>query len=180
MSKSNGAARPTNIRDVLADDALIDAMGAAPLGRGPRVPDHTDGELIDNVMVWRRQLEDEVGGPSERLSQLDDVLGTQLAQWVDAPRLAGAVAALRAAIAPLCLSAPLPPAGLAVSQRQLDVLAGMARGLSNGQIGRELFLSEDTVKTSARRLFRAVGARDRAHAVARGYQLGILTLPRGA
>jgi DNA-binding NarL/FixJ family response regulator len=55
----------------------------------------------------------------------------------------------------------------------------MARGLSNGQISRELFLSEDTVKTYARRLYRAVGAWDRAHAVARGYQLGILQVPDG-
>ncbi len=42
----------------------------------------------------------------------------------------------------------------------------MADGKSNAEIGRELFVSEDTVKTHARRLFRKLGARDRAHAVA--------------
>ena len=44
----------------------------------------------------------------------------------------------------------------------------MADGKSNAEIGRELFVSEDTVKTHARRLFRKLGARDRAHAVAAG------------
>ena len=45
--------------------------------------------------------------------------------------------------------------------RELQVLAGMSQGKSNGQIGRELYLSEDTVKTHARRLFRKLGVRDR-------------------
>ena len=42
----------------------------------------------------------------------------------------------------------------------------MTEGKSNGEIGRELFLSEDTVKTHARRLFRKLGVNDRAQAVA--------------
>jgi DNA-binding NarL/FixJ family response regulator len=54
------------------------------------------------------------------------------------------------------------------------VLAGMSRGRSNGEIGKELFLSEDTVKTHARRLFRKLGAADRAHAVAIGFRAGLV------
>ena len=50
----------------------------------------------------------------------------------------------------------------------------MSRGRSNGEIGRELFLSEDTVKTHARRLFRKLGAADRAQAVAMGFRWGFL------
>ena len=42
------------------------------------------------------------------------------------------------------------------------------------EIGRELFVSEDTVKTHARRLFRKLGARDRAHAVAAGFRAGLV------
>lgn len=45
---------------------------------------------------------------------------------------------------------------------------------SNAEIGRELFVSEDTVKTHARRLFRKLGARDRAHAVAAGFRAGLV------
>ena len=50
----------------------------------------------------------------------------------------------------------------------------MSRGRSNAEIGRELYLSEDTVKTHARRLFRKLGAADRAHAVALGFRWGLV------
>ena len=50
----------------------------------------------------------------------------------------------------------------------------MAEGRSNAEIGRELFVSEDTVKTHARRLFRKLCARDRAHAVAAAFRAGIV------
>ena len=48
-------------------------------------------------------------------------------------------------------------------------------GLSNGEIGRKLFLSEDTVKTHLRRAYRTIGARDRAHAVRLALRSGALT-----
>ena len=61
-----------------------------------------------------------------------------------------------------------------LTERELQVLTGMSRGRSNAEIGRELYLSEDTVKTHARRLFRKVGASDRAHAVALGFRWGLV------
>jgi len=64
---------------------------------------------------------------------------------------------------------------LALTERELQVLRGMADGKSNAEIGRELFVSEDTVKTHARRLFRKLGARDRAHAVAAAFRAGLVT-----
>ena len=60
------------------------------------------------------------------------------------------------------------------TERELQILHGMSEGQSNGEIGRELFLSEDTVKTHARRLFQKLGARDRAHAVALGMRSGLV------
>lgn len=63
---------------------------------------------------------------------------------------------------------------LTLTERELQVLRGMADGKSNAEIGRELFVSEDTVKTHARRLFRKLGARDRAHAVAAGFRAGLV------
>lgn len=61
-----------------------------------------------------------------------------------------------------------------LTERELQVLHGMADGKSNAEIGRELYVSEDTVKTHARRLFRKLGARDRAHAVAAGFRAGLV------
>lgn len=77
-----------------------------------------------------------------------------------------------AAVAPPAEPEPGPQVEL--SQREGELLVRLARGLSNGEIGRQLWISEDTVKTHARRLYRKLGARDRAHAVALGYQLGVL------
>ncbi|MEU6203821.1 LuxR family transcriptional regulator [Micromonospora musae] len=65
-------------------------------------------------------------------------------------------------------------ASVGLTERELQVLLGMAEGKSNAEIGRELFVSEDTVKTHARRLFRKLGARDRAHAVAAGFRAGLV------
>lgn len=73
---------------------------------------------------------------------------------------------------------PAPLVGRAatskVTDRELQVLAGMADGKSNQAIGDGLFISEDTVKTHARRLFKKIGARDRAHAVATGIRMGLI------
>ncbi|MEI7779530.1 MAG: response regulator transcription factor [Actinomycetes bacterium] len=65
---------------------------------------------------------------------------------------------------------PPPP----LTDRERQVLDGMSRGCSNAEIGRELYLSEDTVKTHARRLFRKLQAADRAQAVALGFRWGFL------
>lgn len=69
-----------------------------------------------------------------------------------------------------------PPRGSrpVLSAREQQVLEGITRGLSNAEIGRELYLAEDTVKTHARRLYRKLGATDRAGAVANGFRWGLL------
>lgn len=61
-----------------------------------------------------------------------------------------------------------------LTARELQVLSGMSNGMTNNEIGKELFLSEDTVKTHARRLFAKLGAKDRAGAVAIGFRRGYI------
>jgi DNA-binding NarL/FixJ family response regulator len=68
-------------------------------------------------------------------------------------------------------SLPVPE----LTERELQVLTGMAAGKSNAQIGRDLYLSEDTIKTHARRLFRKLGVGDRAQAVASGFRSGLVS-----
>ena len=84
------------------------------------------------------------------------------------------VAALAHTLASTAVPTPRTPTdpGVQLTERELQVLRGMSQGKSNGQIGRELYLSEDTVKTHARRLFRKLGVRDRAQAVAHGFRRG--------
>jgi DNA-binding NarL/FixJ family response regulator len=67
------------------------------------------------------------------------------------------------------------PPGAQLTERELQVLTGMSQGKSNSQIGRDLYLSEDTIKTHARRLFRKLGVNDRAQAVALGFRRGLVT-----
>ncbi|HEX5541228.1 MAG TPA: response regulator transcription factor [Micromonospora sp.] len=81
--------------------------------------------------------------------------------------------------APPTAVTPAPPTGgehpaSVLTEREAQVLRAMADGKSNAEIGRELYLSEDTVKTYARRIFRKLGVRDRAHAVATGFRAGLV------
>ncbi|WBB82514.1 response regulator transcription factor [Micromonospora sp. WMMD882] len=61
------------------------------------------------------------------------------------------------------------------SQRELEVLTQVARGLSNKEIAAKLFVSEATVKTHLLHLYAKLGVNDRAAAVATAYDRGLLT-----
>lgn len=58
-----------------------------------------------------------------------------------------------------------------LSPRQLQVLGGLVRGLSNKELARELVLAEGTIKMHVGAVLRALGASNRAHAAALGQQL---------
>jgi len=64
-----------------------------------------------------------------------------------------------------------PPHDL--TPREVEVLGLIARGLSNGDIARRLFVSEATVKTHVNNIFSKAGARDRAQAVRYAFDHGL-------
>jgi len=64
-----------------------------------------------------------------------------------------------------------------LTARELEVLAAVARGGSNAQIGVELFISEATVKTHLLRIFAKLGVDDRTRAVTVALERGILQSP---
>ncbi|MDQ0686390.1 DNA-binding NarL/FixJ family response regulator [Streptomyces achromogenes] len=70
--------------------------------------------------------------------------------------------------------APRSPGEEPLSAREREVLALVARGTSNREIARDLFISEATVKTHLTHLYAKLGVNDRAAAVARAYERGIL------
>lgn len=61
--------------------------------------------------------------------------------------------------------------------RELDVLVGIARGQSNTEIGADLYVGENTVKSHIHRLLGHLGATNRAHAVAIAYESGLIGIP---
>ncbi|WP_432534742.1 response regulator [Kineococcus arenarius] len=65
-----------------------------------------------------------------------------------------------------------------LSQRERDVLVLVARGTTNREIARSLFISEATVKTHLTHLYAKLGVPDRAAAVAAAYDRGILGTSR--
>jgi DNA-binding NarL/FixJ family response regulator len=76
------------------------------------------------------------------------------------------------------LRTPTTPAATQPSPRELEVLAAVARGLSNVEIGRELFIGEATVKTHLQRLFAKLDVDDRTRAVTVAIERGLLPNPR--
>ncbi|MGI8881311.1 MAG: response regulator [Jatrophihabitans sp.] len=62
----------------------------------------------------------------------------------------------------------------ALSPREVDVLRLVARGTTNRDAARELFVSEATVKTHLIHIYAKLGVSDRAAAVAAGYESGLL------
>ena len=70
------------------------------------------------------------------------------------------------------------PARPELTGREVEVLALVARGLSNADIGKELFIGEATVKTHLIRAFAKLGVADRTAAVTAAYASGLIDLPR--
>lgn len=71
--------------------------------------------------------------------------------------------------------APLKELEQEPTAREIEVLQLISEGLVNREIGRMLFLSEETVKSHVRHLLAKLQARSRAHAVAVGFRRGLLT-----
>ena len=72
------------------------------------------------------------------------------------------------------LDGVLPPHLADLPERELEVARLVARGLSNADIGRELFLSEATVKTYVSRLLSRLGLRDRVQIAVLAYESGLV------
>ncbi|GAA4749279.1 response regulator transcription factor [Modestobacter marinus] len=106
---------------------------------------------------------------------------TPLPQLADAVRAAArGETVLAPPVAAKLVSRMRAPAVEAPTARELQVLSGVARGLTNAEIGRELFIGEATVKTHLLRVFAKLGVDDRTRAVLVAVERGLLAGPGSA
>jgi DNA-binding NarL/FixJ family response regulator len=73
-----------------------------------------------------------------------------------------------------------PPKELGeLTERELEILRLIATGLSNAEIGRELFIGDTTVKTHVTHILAKLGLRDRVQAVVLAFQAGLFDRTHG-
>lgn len=61
-----------------------------------------------------------------------------------------------------------------LTERETEVLALIGQGLTNQELAERLFIADNTVKTHVKRVLAKIGARDRAQAVVKAYEAGLV------
>ncbi|ROR65363.1 LuxR family two component transcriptional regulator [Agrococcus jenensis] len=143
------------------DDFLFDALSAGASGFLLKTAEPE--QLIDAVHA---------------LARGDALLSPEVTRRV-IERFAGATGSTDAAVTTgEMLAAPPSPVLVDLTDRERETLLLLARGRSNAEIARELFVGEATVKTHVSNVLLKLGIRDRIHAVIWAYEHGVVA-PRG-
>ncbi len=114
-----------------------------------------------------------VAGGRLALAESDLALAReQLTAFTDAGRLRGMMAEVEAGLE--AVRRQTPHVYEAPSEAELSILRLLESDLSQREIGEELFLSLNTVKTHSRRLYAKLGAHSRQEAIQKGHALGLI------
>ena len=174
VEEAVAATRP----DVVVMDVRMKRVDGAEATRRLRARDGSPP-----VLVLTTFDEDEVLSASLRAGasgfQLKDAPGTELLKAVKTVAEGGSY--LDLAVTARVLSAfraqPRPalrPPGASLTPRELEVLRLVGKGLANGEIARELYISEVTVKAHLGHVLTKLGLRDRAAAIVYAFDTGVV------
>jgi DNA-binding NarL/FixJ family response regulator len=151
-----------------------------------RLPDGTGLDLASKL----RELREEVGIVVLTMYAGDESLFAALESGAsafvskDAPSDDVVAAARHAAVSPRSFTAKdlagamqrkMTPTGPQLSPREREILALLAEGLGVGPIARKLYISESTAKTHISKIYEKLGAANRAQAIMRAVQAGLLS-----
>ncbi len=125
------------------------------------------GEALLAPEVTRRVIEQFARGPVRSPDDAEITSGPAVAATVETPATPQGPEE----------HVPSPEAIGDLSDREVQVLQLLARGMSNQEIAKELFVSNTTVKTHVSHILTKLGVRDRVQAVVEAYDSGIV-LPR--
>jgi pSer/pThr/pTyr-binding forkhead associated (FHA) protein len=156
--------RPTN--DVVLNDPLVSRLHALLVRRGGSI-------VVEDLGSHNGTY---VNG--ERVMFLRQLQHGDLVQ-VGASRVLFEDASIAADIEDTTKIEAVTVVGTGFTQRQLQVLRLAARGLSNKEIARRLYVSERTVKAYLSSVFDKLGVNNRAGAVTAALRLGLIDMPSG-
>lgn len=157
----------------LADDGVPAATEARSITTMPILvlAERTDERTL--LRLLRTGVQGYVSKPREARRLVDDVIAAANGEIVVDADVAVRAAALAARLIDLDRS---PASLLGLSDREVEVLTRLDSGATAREIGAELYVSHETVRSHLKRIYRKLGVHDRAAAIDRAREEGILPL----
>lgn len=153
-------------------DEVVQAAGAAREATDRPVlviSEHTDERTL--LRLLRAGISGYVTRPTEAVELVDHVVAVAEGELVVDPAVALRAVSLAARLLDLDRS---PAALLGLSDREVEVLGLLQSGATARSIGQELYVSHETVRSHLKRIYRKLGVHDRAGALARAREEGVL------
>ncbi len=157
----------------LADDGVPAATEARSITTMPILvlAERTDERTL--LRLLRTGVQGYVSKPREARRLVDDVIAAANGEIVVDADVAVRAAALAARLIDLDRS---PASLLGLSDREVEVLTRLDSGATAREIGAELYVSHETVRSHLKRIYRKLGVHDRAAAIDRAREEGVLPL----